>query len=458
MSNTKSNKLVFMKQIKTAVELDLFKPELKKEAIVKLKPSIFVNCGDVVYDANKLPNDFTFDCAEKVAFNFIMVDHNESASYPTMEVVVNVVTNNEVRADLDIFVTNIAGKAWTYIGKANLTRDGKSVVKPAVENSADEPFAQKLFVYISNAIHCVNEIMKYECVLETDLSNTVAIRKMHIYDRDLYNNFILSTDTRPVPHKSELATENETTKQETIDNQYEKYTGPYNFIVGSLGFDNLSDATLIRYKYEGSNTTLLPEMLTELPFSNFILQCTSVDDVEDDAPITYLHCINNKINVMAKTNAFGVFVNLATIDLNEWAIGSSIFVSTKHINGTNEPEWEEEMCIHINEWINVYTEFMLKFTRLMPYSENVNNNSLEIHTANVVNNTSVYKIVILGGDKKKRSTSGHKGGTHASPREHLRIGHKRTCKSGKITYVKESTINEGHVGKVHKEYDTNNLI
>lgn len=45
------------------------------------------------------------------------------------------------------------------------------------------------------------------------------------------------------------------------------------------------------------------------------------------------------------------------------------------------------------------------------------------------------------------------GGTHASPKEHVRMGHKRTYASGKEVWVKETIVNEGSPrGKVDKDY------
>ena len=45
------------------------------------------------------------------------------------------------------------------------------------------------------------------------------------------------------------------------------------------------------------------------------------------------------------------------------------------------------------------------------------------------------------------------GGTHASPKEHIRMGHKRTYSSGKEVWVKETIVNEGSPrGKVNKDY------
>ncbi|MNP89128.1 hypothetical protein D3C85_15290 [compost metagenome] len=44
------------------------------------------------------------------------------------------------------------------------------------------------------------------------------------------------------------------------------------------------------------------------------------------------------------------------------------------------------------------------------------------------------------------------GGTHASPREHQRIGHWRTLRNGKRQWFPETTVNKGVPGKIDKVY------
>lgn len=62
----------------------------------------------------------------------------------------------------------------------------------------------------------------------------------------------------------------------------------------------------------------------------------------------------------------------------------------------------------------------------------------------------VEYVVDLSKPVVSSGTSG--GGSHASPREHLRRGHYRTTKSGVRYFVRSTVVNEGSKGKVDKEY------
>lgn len=60
-----------------------------------------------------------------------------------------------------------------------------------------------------------------------------------------------------------------------------------------------------------------------------------------------------------------------------------------------------------------------------------------------------YKVLTIG---KKKRKSRHLGGTHASPRSHLRRGHYRTSKSGKRYWVQPCMVKGETPGFVHKDY------
>lgn len=61
-----------------------------------------------------------------------------------------------------------------------------------------------------------------------------------------------------------------------------------------------------------------------------------------------------------------------------------------------------------------------------------------------------YKVLTIGGLKKH---SKHAGGTHASPRSHLRRGYYRNYKSGKRAWVNACMIKGNGEGFVHKDYN-----
>lgn len=60
-----------------------------------------------------------------------------------------------------------------------------------------------------------------------------------------------------------------------------------------------------------------------------------------------------------------------------------------------------------------------------------------------------YKVLAIG---KKKRKSRHLGGTHASPRSHLRRGHYRTSKNGKRYWVQPCMVKGETPGFVHKDY------
>lgn len=60
-----------------------------------------------------------------------------------------------------------------------------------------------------------------------------------------------------------------------------------------------------------------------------------------------------------------------------------------------------------------------------------------------------YKVLTIG---KKKRKSRHLGGTHASPRSHLRRGYHRISKNGVSHWVKPCAIRGATPGFVHKDY------
>ena len=60
-----------------------------------------------------------------------------------------------------------------------------------------------------------------------------------------------------------------------------------------------------------------------------------------------------------------------------------------------------------------------------------------------------YKVLTIG---KKKRKSAHMGGTHASPRSHLRRGYYRMSKNGKRHWVQPCMVKGETPGFVHKDY------
>lgn len=65
-----------------------------------------------------------------------------------------------------------------------------------------------------------------------------------------------------------------------------------------------------------------------------------------------------------------------------------------------------------------------------------------------------YKVLTIG---KKKRKSQHQGGTHASPRSHLRRGYYRTSKHGVRHWVQPCMVKGETPGFVHKDYKVEGL-
>ena len=63
----------------------------------------------------------------------------------------------------------------------------------------------------------------------------------------------------------------------------------------------------------------------------------------------------------------------------------------------------------------------------------------------------IYHVLVLKPTQNRNAES--TGGTHASPREHLRRGHIRRLANGDMIWIESTTVNRGVGGKVHKDYE-----
>jgi len=62
-----------------------------------------------------------------------------------------------------------------------------------------------------------------------------------------------------------------------------------------------------------------------------------------------------------------------------------------------------------------------------------------------------YHILTIESPKAAASDGGH-GGSHRSPREHLRRGHIRRLEDGRKLWINATVVNAGVGGKVSKDY------
>lgn len=428
-------------------------------ALKQLETAKIVACGTEPYNVETIDRqNFHFGGSAGIAFMFEIdtrkfFKNNSDVSIP---VIVHFIKDNANITEMNVWEVGGITGTINFLGTVIL-QDGDGEFKQHINRNKSfigengHEFTEIVNTLLAFAPAIAGHVAKYKIIEVADVSNTINMKKIPWDIRKSYNVYELGDSFNESYEQYLKAIVN----VEDM-NIWDDYTGPYSGFSKTLGMNGISDAKLIKYKYEGTRTPFDLNWLDTMPFSNFILASTSVDDV-DELTTSYLHYNEGILNVMASTNAKGHWLNLARIDLNKWHASTPLFISPANIiehKGvyTVSAEQQTIMIESLDQWIGAFAEFAFKYERLSPYVQNVNNDSLEIHTTNVVNNTSIYKIVVLG-EAKKLTTSGYHGGKHSSPREHTRIGHKRFYKkSGKTIWVDEMIVNEGHIGKVHKEY------
>lgn len=147
---------------------------------------------------------------------------------------------------------------------------------------------------------------------------------------------------------------------------------------------------------------------------------------------------------------------LAASNLN--ADGSYTFVYGANIHSafknveTTAPEVAEEIIRNADSAIGVVLEFCDQLSTT--HTEEV------IQQASPKNNRRILdgklpiwevKTLVLK-TPVTRTVSEHQGGTHASPRQHIRRGHYRHYKSGKIAWVRDCIVGSLEQGFIHKDY------
>ena len=382
--------------------------EMLKEARKVAEKSIFIDANKVV--ANMEPASMTFmkKDIQNIAYSYLIPTTDKSQRYKVVAVL------NKMDDKLVIYIyTGIQEipHMFPLLGKATIDADYnisyKDTGRAALMNRPDIAEPRKELAY--KILDAVFALLDYDYVLKDDVTKISSIAKLR--NKSSYNNYVVTT--RRVDEPVEIIN--------TID-----------------------------YKYEGSDINLEQSMLEELPFHKFYLKVRFIKETLQPIWILFDH---GKLHALMGGSERSSKVSIGYVDLNEAKYGSPININVNKVKDfLSKDGYDIQDVAHmLNVCCRVFLEFMYKFNRLMPYSENVSNSFTE-HVAHVVNNTSVHKIVVLNPESKKRSTQGHKGGKHASPREHVRIGHKRVYKSGIEIWVDEITVNEGDLGKITKTY------
>ena len=108
---------------------------------------------------------------------------------------------------------------------------------------------------------------------------------------------------------------------------------------------------------------------------------------------------------------------------------------------------------HAEEGLEQAIADALKILETLRNYERVAKETPKVHSImklpKAIRDTYVEYVVDLSKPVIRSSVSG--GGSHASPREHLRRGHYRT-RNGVKYFVRSTVVNEGSKGKVDKEY------
>ena len=382
--------------------------DMLKEARKVAEKSIFIDASKVIANAEPASMTFMKKDIKNIAYSYLIPTEDKTIKYKVVAVV------NKVDDKLVIYIYTAIQEfpnMFPLLGKATVDADYKISYKDAgyasLSNRPDISEPRKEMAY--KIMGAVFTLLDYDYALRDNVTKISSIAKLR--NKSSYNNYVVTN--RNIEQPSEII-------------------------------------NTIEYKYEGSNINLEQTMLEELPFHKFYLKISFMDDTPRPIWVMFDH---GKIHAIMSLNERSTKFDIGHVDLNEAKIGSPINVNVNKVKGFRGKDGFDiqDVAYMLNVCCKAFLEFMYKFNRLMPYSENVSNSFTE-HVAHTVNNTSVHKIVILDPESKKRSTQGHKGGKHASPREHVRIGHKRVYKSGIEIWVDETTVNEGKQGKVTKTY------
>ena len=402
-----------------SIKLNFLKNELKrrdpkvsktmlKEAREAVEKSIFIDVDQSVDDLVPASMSFMKKDIRNIAYSYTMALPDETDTYK----VIAVLNKEHDKLIMHIYLRVSKFKdMFPLLGRFVVDSDYSVNYKDAgyLATSDHVKIAEARKEMAHKVLNTVFALLDYDYALRDNLTRLSTIAKLR--NKDSYNNYVLTT--RAIT-------------------------------------EDVKIINTIEYMYEGSKLNLEPAMLEELPFHNFYLKIGFNDDAIQPIWTMFDH---GKLHAIMCLNERSSKFSIGYVDINDAKFGSPINVNINKVKDFRGKEGFDiqDVAHMLNVCCRAFIEFMYKFNRLVPYSENVSKSFTE-HVVHVVNNTSVHKIVILNPESKKRSTQGHRGGRHASPREHVRIGHKRVYKSGKEIWVDEITVNEGKQGKITKTY------
>lgn len=113
---------------------------------------------------------------------------------------------------------------------------------------------------------------------------------------------------------------------------------------------------------------------------------------------------------------------------------------------------------HIDEFLKlaipIVKHALFTIINFEPMVKNDPTNSFQIkkHVAKPQQDKYLEYTLDMNKSRAKNYGSRKLGGTHASPVEHVRMGHERKYKSGKKVWINDVTVNKGKGGRIEKDY------
>lgn len=133
---------------------------------------------------------------------------------------------------------------------------------------------------------------------------------------------------------------------------------------------------------------------------------------------------------------------------------AELFVETNaHMDMTDVEGMKHDLMEQLAPMLQIYTAICYAMRNNVTTTVDVPPDAKQNRVRRIRNQMPLftYKTLVIGEAKPKVKT--RKGGTHASPRSHLRRGHYRTSKNGLRYWVSAAFVNGNTPGFVHKDYE-----
>lgn len=217
------------------------------------------------------------------------------------------------------------------------------------------------------------------------------------------------------------------------------------------------DAIPFFMTFEDLPVTYTPTLFKYLPFNKFIV----IDNnfLADDGARFFTAYSDGVIRIGmygADTSFEMAMVNIKHIVADkDGGVNVTKYVITDEMANRYADVIDDRTQIYINSLVGSLICFLIHYGNLEPmYHEDPSiENHYRLHEALDKENTYARTTrVVKLNHPRKLQYRGRLGGTHASPEEHQRRGHWRTYKSGKRTFVNETTVNKGSGKTIKKVY------